>query len=519
MGLLGNRLASRLGISTLLATGSAVLLAAPPALAEPAGADVQVRVAGQNVSLDTAGKPFFVQMFNDGPATAENIVVKVDLGGLDRSKLGIEDPVGCDNPDGSVFICSVGSLVPGENNNGFSPFSVLWLEKGAEPGPAGSFTVDVTSDTPDPKTSNNTQITVPVAITPLAYDLYVAFSQDLWANPDAGEDPVRRVQPGETVPLLFDFLNASDSTAKDIVWKVTLPPYMTFASDPQDGCTYNGTRTVSSCHLPGAELGPGDALSMLTDDPILVKLALDAPGPGALTGGIIDAGAKTLVAPVSAEAAARATAAESDDVKVAEASNALKSQAEADGVDGGGDADPSDNVARFSVHTAANPADLQVFGGSGSGALGSTVTIGIKVRNDGPASSPFTTLTVTAPTGTELIDVPTGCEFTTPGKAAKCEGLLAAGEEDTGNFAFKIASSTIANDGQAAISGTLEDPKPENNVAAIVITIGSGGGLPITGVKVSVIGGTGAAVLAAGVALFLFARRRRVQLVTPAEDA
>jgi len=34
-----------------------------------------------------------------------------------------------------------------------------------------------------------------------------------------------------------------------------------------------------------------------------------------------------------------------------------------------------------------------------------------------------------------------------------------------------------------------------------------------------VIGGTGAAVLVAGVMLLLFARRRRVQLVTPTEDA
>ena len=53
----------------------------------------------------------------------------------------------------------------------------------------------------------------------------------------------------------------------------------------------------------------------------------------------------------------------------------------------------------------------------------------------------------------------------------------------------------------------------------ITIGDGGGGGLPITGAKVSVIGGTGAAVLVAGVMLLLFARRRRVQLVTPTEDA
>jgi hypothetical protein len=518
MRLLRNRSRSRLGVVTLIATGAAVLLAAPPALAEPAGADVQVKIAGSKVSIDTAGKPFFVHMFNDGPATAENIVVKVDLGDLDRTKLGIEEPTGCGDPDGSIYTCSVGSLLPGENNNVFSPFSVLWLEDGATEGSAGSFTVEVTSDTPDPNGDNNKKITVPVEITPLAYDLYVAVSQDVWANPDAGTDPLRRVNPGETVPLLFDFFNASDSTARDIVWKVTLPPYMTFASgDKHDGCEYNDTRTVVSCELPGAEIGPGDALSLLIGEPIMVTLAADAPGPGALTGGIIDAGAKTLVAPVPVEAAARATAAVAQDVKVTEASNDLKNKAAAAGVDGGDDADPSDNVAHFSVHTAANPADLQVTGGSGSGAVGDTVTIAVKVKNNGPASSPSTTVTVTAPTGTELVDVPTGCEFVTAGKVAKCEGLLAAGEEDSGNFAFKIAASTVAADGKAEIAGTLADPNEANNTSPITITIT--GGLPITGVKVSVIGGIGVAVLLAGAVLFLLARRRRVVMVTPSNDA
>jgi hypothetical protein len=143
------------------------------------------------------------------------------------------------------------------------------------------------------------------------------------------------------------------------------------------------------------------------------------------------------------------------------------------------------------------------------------VKITVTVENKGPASSPSTTVTVTAPTGTELVDMPTNCEFTTPGKAATCEGLLSAGEKNSGVFSFKIAATSVANDGKATIEGTLADPDPSNNTAAIVITID--GGLPITGVKVSVIAGTGVAVLLVGALLFLLARRRRIELVTPSD--
>ncbi|MBQ1065400.1 cell wall anchor protein, partial [Micromonospora sp. D75] len=45
-----------------------------------------------------------------------------------------------------------------------------------------------------------------------------------------------------------------------------------------------------------------------------------------------------------------------------------------------------------------------------------------------------------------------------------------------------------------------------------------GGGLPVTGMQVGLIGGIGAAVVAAGVALMMLSRRRKVVLVTPGEE-
>lgn len=522
MRLLGNRFGSRLGVVTLLATGTAVLLVAPPALAEPAGADLQMSIASTKV-VEQTSKPFLVHLYNDGPAAADNIVANIDLSGLDTTKLNVQPPVGCDL-NGTTYSCRLGSLDPGEFNDLFSPVTLDPLPD-AEKGPAGSFTIEVTSDTPDPDAKNNEKVTVPVEIAPLAYDLY-AVVNDIWAFPS--DNPREGVKPGDTVPFVFDVLNIGTETAEDIVWTVSLPPFVTFAKDEhRPYCRYNRTRTEATCELRHAKLHPngGASLSAKLKHPMLVTVATDAPGPGALVGGTVAVGARRTSAPVSEPAAAASVAEEAADVKVYTASAEQRRRAVNNNDDNGehnnnGDADRGDNGGAFSVHTANNPADLAVFGGSASGALGSEVTIGVKVRNNGPATSPSTTLVVRAPTGTELVDLPSGCEFTTPGKVGKCEGVLAALEEDTGNFVFKIASTTISNDGLATISGTLEDPNAANNSAAIVITVGAGGGggLPITGTKVTVVGGVGAAVVVAGLALFLFARRRRIQLVLPSED-
>ncbi|KAB1914701.1 LPXTG cell wall anchor domain-containing protein [Micromonospora sp. AMSO31t] len=47
---------------------------------------------------------------------------------------------------------------------------------------------------------------------------------------------------------------------------------------------------------------------------------------------------------------------------------------------------------------------------------------------------------------------------------------------------------------------------------------GAGGGLPVTGVQVGLIGGVGGAILLAGGALLVLSRRRKVVLVTPADE-
>lgn len=486
-----------MGLRSLVAfgaVGAAVLLAAPPAFAAPGDADVSFKVVGNTV-VQNAGKPVYVQLFNSGPAAADNIVVKVDISNVDTSKLDAQAPSTCSEPDGGIFLCSVGSLVPGETNTGFSPFDIVGVTNGAT-GSAGSFSIEVTSDTPDSNGDNNKKVEVPLSVAGPAYDFSVTV-QDIWA--EAGGEP-NPVAPGATAPLLTYFYNFGTKRAVDPVWQVSLPPFVTFVSEEGSSfCTFNEPKTVASCKASGRGVNPGRAVITL----FTVRAAKDAPGPAALTGGIADGGALGTAEP-----------SEEDDTDLGPGSAARNAARQADS---GGDADPSDNVAFFSAHVSSNPADLAITASKGSGAVGSVVKITVTVENKGPASSPDTKVTVTAPTGTELVDMPTNCEFTTPGKVGTCEGLLSAGEKSSGTFSFKIAATSVANDGKATIEGPLEDRDTSNNSAAIVITID--GGLPITGVKVSVIAGTGVAVLLVGALLFFLARRRRVELVTPSHDA
>ena len=181
------------------AVGAAVLLVAPPAFAEPAGADVEFNVAGNTV-VQNAGKPVWVQLFNNGPETAENIVVKVDISGVDTDKVDVQVPAGCSDPDGGIFLCGVGSLVPGEANTLFSPFDIVSVD-GHRPGGFLHCRGHLRHRrTPRPGTTRSRWSTLTVKEP--AYDFNVIV-QDIWA--ELGGEP-NRVTPGDTAPLVDDVL-------------------------------------------------------------------------------------------------------------------------------------------------------------------------------------------------------------------------------------------------------------------------------------------------------------------------
>jgi hypothetical protein len=96
----------------------------------------------------------------------------------------------------------------------------------------------------------------------------------------------------------------------------------------------------------------------------------------------------------------------------------------------------------------------------------------------------------------------------------------------TQSILAKSAKTTSLPKGLKALSAQeVKDANPSDNtdefavhVGALPATGGGGGGLPVTGAKVGLIGGIGGGVLAVGAVLFVMARRRRVVLVTPGDE-
>ncbi|GIJ47336.1 hypothetical protein Val02_42220 [Virgisporangium aliadipatigenens] len=499
----------RIGASAAaFTTGAALLLAAVPAQAAPAGsADLEFRVAGESV-VRTATKPFWLQLSNNGPAPATNIRVTIELHDIDASEVEVvlPDDNGC-VATGTKAVCRVGGLAPGEN---LPPFSVLTVTsvnaEGAGVVDAGSVSVSVESDTPDSNPANNKKSTVPLKVSPLAVDMQVTLA-DVYADLDTKAP----VPPGETVELNISLINWGTAPAVGVFYAVSLPRYVTFANTVP-GCVYNPMKTVAACMSPDA-VDP--LVTVLPLTPFKVTVSEKAPGPAALTNGIVAGGAlgpdEAPVDPVELDSVGDT----GKSFRVSKAGLVRKAEA-----------DPTDNFGRFSVHTGPNYSDLAITAGSASGAVGATVTVAVKVTNNGKAASPETVVKVTAPSGTQLTGAPGGCAIDQAGKTATCEGELDAGDSDEGGFAFKIQNATVGGDGVATISGSNADPEPKNNSAKVTITVTTGGGpgnpgnpgLPITGVNAMIIGGVGAAVVALGVVLFLTTRRRKVMLVTPSED-
>jgi hypothetical protein len=86
------------------------------------------------------------------------------------------------------------------------------------------------------------------------------------------------------------------------------------------------------------------------------------------------------------------------------------------------------------------------------------------------------------------------------------------------------SKTTSLPKGLRAVSAEeVKDANPSDNTDEFAVHVGAptgggGGGLPVTGVQVGLIGGIGGGVLAVGAVLFVMTRRRRVVLVTPGDE-
>ncbi|MEU3452500.1 hypothetical protein ABZ671_02680 [Micromonospora sp. NPDC006766] len=105
------------------------------------------------------------------------------------------------------------------------------------------------------------------------------------------------------------------------------------------------------------------------------------------------------------------------------------------------------------------------------------------------------------------------------GGTVSVEPILPPRDVALKSFKIKHKPANMTPLKKADLDGDLDASDNTDGFAVIVVAEGgAGGGLPVTGAKAGLIGGIGVAVLVVGGALFLVARRRRVVLVTPADE-
>lgn len=191
--------------------------------------------------------------------------------------------------------------------------------------------------------------------------------------------------------------------------------------------------------------------------------------------------------------------------------------------------------------------DLSAVGATVSGAAGTTVTMPVGVKNNGqgdvnlgPGGYPAAAALITIPAGATVTSYPDACG---PNSKDILKGdpnrvqyacftgpLLTAGAIVTWKFALKIDKAVTNATGSVQINPESDIPlyrdgNKANDTAEIVLnstgaTNPGGGhndpghndvGLPITGPQTALFGAAGAALLAAGFAVFAVSRRRRTR--------
>ena len=502
------RASARLGaVAALAVVGS--LSVAVPAFAADDQADLSVSVAATTVAVG-GDKLVDVRVDNHGPAAANGVTVVIDAAGLDTAKVGFDlseadwassavgAPAGVCTASGTKATCTLSQLAAGGHDE------VEFTVTGVAAGAAGALAASVTSGTTDPDTTNNSitrslevQAGDGVDMVAVAWDVYLYPSDKI------------PVMPGTSARLIFGLANSGTVAAEGVRFTLTAPEHTTFAFVPSI-CDLNAAKTVATCADETAVLPAGQGF-LVDSDAFRVRVAADAPAPAALKGGLVEVHAL-------GEAPATAAAPQGHITGFSPASDQTLSQREIDA---------ADNTDAFAVFTTpAKPIDMSALTQPAEGAVGETVEVSGVVSNNSGYFAPNVVYLVVAPTGTRITSMPENCQEMVKDRRYVCSiGDLLPGPDSHAHWdvtiPLKIVAAHVGTDGYLAVASEAQDPDPANNKAAIVVTVtgtgGAGGGLPITGARAGLIGGTGGAVLLAGAGVLLLARRRRVVMVTPAD--
>jgi LPXTG-motif cell wall-anchored protein len=288
---------TRAGLAAAAGLIAVTAFAAPASAAAPDDADVSVRFAGTTIASLSDGKFGKMTIRNDGPGTATGIVVVFDASALDGSKIFFNLSPGCVLAS-ATFTCTFDDdQVPPPGGETDFPVPIR-RKAGALPGPAGSISVTVSSDTNDPNSANNSQ-TANVVIGATGVDLVVV-AFDVYALDSVGDPTTDPVPLGGSSRVDGFIFNFGDLAAAGIKVVVTLPEHVTFAETEPD-CTYSADNRVATCNYTDVTLFPSPVPPDSDDDVLYVwwplNVATDAPGPTALQGGSMVVSAIDILQP------------------------------------------------------------------------------------------------------------------------------------------------------------------------------------------------------------------------------
>ncbi|RKR89681.1 hypothetical protein BDK92_4037 [Micromonospora pisi] len=515
---------SRIGLATAV-TGLAVVGAVAPAAArEAAPAHTWVSPSLPpltNVSTDaTKPKTIKVGVFNQTSLAARDITIKIDASRLPaRIAAVLPGPdQGC-AASGAVATCQLSELA----GDATHVYTMGVGPSGVESGEWGG-NISVTSRASNSPGEQSTEGLV--QLTGPGIDLVIGGIDDLAVAPGASTDvPIALRNEGNvTADGVAVVLHAYDHNLE-------LPNTYSNCSDDPDFL-----EVVCFFDQP---VGADETFVVDPATPLKLKVSDTAPGPYSY-------GAGAVVVPLNDEALAQkagaAKSAGGKKLRLIPAGNpAARGVAD--------DLNSDDNVAEFKVKVPSHAADSAAVGTGVDGVTGSSLTVKVGIRNDGPADTLGpddnwgSSALISLPAGLAVRKVDSRCVPVIDGKpdweqGSRVDGLVyhcrplesvAVGTTDLFSFTVEITGPAGAA-GSIVVDGGVQDANAANNTAAITLTTGdggsgdggsgdgdggagAGGGLPVTGASAGAIAVGGILLLGAGVTALVVARRRRIVTV------
>ncbi len=514
-----------IGAAVLVVTGGEVVAAVPP----KASVQVFVLESGMSDGLGptSAGKPMPVWMDNFSGVVARGVVVTIDMTMAGVLTAQVPDaPHPCTRMSAKL-VCPIGDVAPDVlARRAFT--LVLRVAAGADVPAGANIYITATGRNADTSLGGAS-----IDVIPTPVDLVVPVNLQ------------RNIAPGGTARIPVVVRNQGTGPAHGLVLEFDAgnPAYVRLIHRYPD-CVYDDSNDSAICDFPDLVLQPG--MAYLADRPFDLAIGSRVPGPFLLFGSYQAWTADTVPDAVRA--------------RLAEAHLPVPTMQPGASV---GEADPNDNSGTFALLTRPHAADLAATGTSLAVEPGTAVPLQVGVTNHGPADALVApgwnlfgygagsagTVDVTAPAGGMFTSAPAACAPYVGGvvdwdKAGvggypryACHigaqtGALVVGSTERFAFTLRVGPTAGADGSVIVRTAGFPDPDTANTRAAIHLNLpGSGvnpapagggpvaGTLPATGSRTGVLGGFGAALLAAGAILMLVARRRRVADLAPDGDS